>query len=108
MTRKSQDTAQGRNIRTILVVFYIPGMVRNLIYVSKMSDVGVYIVFQNKTCKMVRGVMALMRGVRNGTLYNLLGSTISNGCNNFVVCEGEEDKTLMVSREKTMLWHQRL
>jgi hypothetical protein len=39
--------------------------------------------------------MVLMRGVYNGTLYKLLGSTIIDGCNNFVVPEGdnEEDKT---------------
>jgi len=52
--------------------------------------------------------MVLMRGVHNGTLHKLLGSTISNGCNNYVVPEGgnEEDKTLTLSGEKTMLWHQ--
>jgi hypothetical protein len=75
-----------------------------------MSDAGVHTVFEKETCKMVQGEMVLMRGVQNGTLYKLLGSTISNGCNSFVVPEGgnEEDKTPTISREKTMLWHQRL
>ena len=38
----------------------------------------------------------LMRGIQNGTLYKLLGSAITYGCNNFVVLEGgnKEDKTL--------------
>jgi hypothetical protein len=35
----------------------------------------------------------LMRGVQNGTLYKLLGSTISNGCNSFVVLRVEMKKT---------------
>jgi hypothetical protein len=50
----------------------------------------------------------LMRGVRNGTLYKLLGSTIIDGCNSSIVLEGEneEDRTPTVSRENKMLWHQ--
>jgi hypothetical protein len=54
--------------------------------------------------------MVLMRGVWNGTLYKLLGSTITDGCNSSIVLEGgnEEDKTPTISRGKTMLWHQRL
>ena len=41
------------------------------------------------------------------TLYKLQGSTVVNGCNNSMVPEsGGED--LVVSKEKTMLWHQRL
>ena len=51
-----------------------------------------------------------MRGVRFGTLYNLLGSTISDGCNRSIVPDigVEEEITPIVSGEKVMLWHQRL
>ena len=51
-----------------------------------------------------------MRGVRCGTLYKLLGSTYTNGCNNFVVLEktNKQDKTDTILEKKTMLWHQRL
>jgi hypothetical protein len=35
---------------------------------------------------MVRA-MVLMRGVQCGTLYKLLGSTYTNGCNSFFVPE---------------------
>jgi hypothetical protein len=54
--------------------------------------------------------MELMRDIKCGTLYKLLGSTYTNGCNNFVVPEqrNEEDKTNTVPKKKTMLWHQRL
>jgi hypothetical protein len=41
---------------------------------------------------MVRGVMVLMKGVQIGTLYKLLGSVDSTGCNNIVV--PEVDSTL--------------
>jgi hypothetical protein len=52
----------------------------------------------------------LLKGVKIGTLYKILGSTISNSCNNYVVLRigFEEEKTPTVSQEKTILWHQRL
>jgi hypothetical protein len=50
----------------------------------------------------------LMRGVRCGTLYKLLGSTYTNGCNSFVVPEhrNEGENTNTIPEKKTMLWHQ--
>jgi hypothetical protein len=52
----------------------------------------------------------LMKGVWCGTLYKLLGSTYSNGCNSSVVLEqrNKKYKTNTVPGKKTMLWHQRL
>jgi hypothetical protein len=41
-------------------VLHIPSLEINLIYVSKMSDVGVHTLFQKDLCKIVRGVMVLM------------------------------------------------
>ena len=54
--------------------------------------------------------MVLLKGVRFGTLYNMQGSTISDGCNTSIVPDigVEEEITLTVSGEKFMLWHQRL
>ena len=54
--------------------------------------------------------MVLMRGVWYGGLYKLLGKTIIDECNNYVVLEegGKDDKTMTASGGKTMLWHQRL
>ena len=63
--------------------------------------------FEKDTCKMVRGALVLMQGVRIGTLYKLQGSTVVDGCNSFVVPESGA-KNLVVSGEKTMLWHQML
>jgi hypothetical protein len=74
-------------IRTLPGVLHIPKLARSLIYVSKMDDAGVDTVFGKNTCKMVRGAMVLMSGVQCGTLYKLLGSTYTNGCNSSVVLE---------------------
>jgi hypothetical protein len=78
-------------------VLHIPSLARNLIYVSKMSDPGVHTLFQKDSCKMVRGAMVLMRGVRIGTLYNLLGNVDSTGCNNIVAPEINSNVTRLNS-----------
>jgi hypothetical protein len=70
-------------------VIHVPGLARNVIYVSKISDVGVLTLFHKDTCKLVRGVMVLMKGVHIGTLYKLLGNANSIGCNNIVVLKVE-------------------
>jgi hypothetical protein len=97
-------------IRTFLRVLHIPKLATSLISVSKLDDPGVKTVFEKNTCKMVQGAMVLMRGVRCGTLYKLLGITYTNGCNNYVVLEqtNKEYKTNTIPEKKTMLWHQRL
>jgi hypothetical protein len=97
-------------IRTLPGVRHILGLARNLISINKMDDAGVKIVFEKETCRMVRGEMVLLMRVWIGTLYKLQGSTISDGCNSSFVPNigAEEEKTPTVSREKVMLWHQRL
>eukprot|EP00253_Pinus_taeda_P025271 PITA_25271 len=70
-------------------------------------DSGVKIVFEKDTCNMVRGALVLMQGVQIGTLYKLQGNIVVDGCNSSMVPEtGGEN--LVVSGEKTMLWHQKL
>jgi hypothetical protein len=99
----------GRII-TLPSVLHIPGLANNLIYVSKMDDVGVKTIFEKETCRMVQGTMVLLKGVWFGTLYKLQGRTISDGCNSSIVhgIGVEEERTPTVSEEKVMLWHQRL
>eukprot|EP00253_Pinus_taeda_P008764 PITA_08764 len=98
---------QGGRVRTLPGVLNIPTLARNLISVSKLDDASVKIVFEKDTYKMVQGALVLIWGVRIRTLYKLQGSTVIDGCNNFVVAESGAEN-LVVSREKTMLWHQRL
>eukprot|EP00253_Pinus_taeda_P029559 PITA_29559 len=98
---------QGGRVRKLPGVLHIPALAKNLISVSKLDDVGVKIVFENDTSKMVRGALVLMRGVQTGTLYKLQDSTVIEGCNSSVVSESGAEN-LVVSKEKTMLWYQRL
>ena len=97
-------------IKTLPSVLHIPGMAKNLIFVSKMEDAGVKTIFEKETCRMVQGVMVLLKGVRFGTIYKLQGITISDGCNSSIVPDigVEEETTPIVSGEKVMLCHQRL
>lgn len=78
-------------IRTLLDVMHIPVLARNLISISKISDAGVNI-FENDRCKTVLGAMVLMRGVFYGNMYNILGSTVINGCSNFIILEDKRKK----------------
>eukprot|EP00253_Pinus_taeda_P003408 PITA_03408 len=98
---------QGGRVRTLPGVLQIPALARNLISLSKLDDAGVKIVFEKDTCKMVQGALILMQGVRIRTLYKLQGSTVIDGCNSSMVPESGVEN-LVVSGEKTMLWHQRL
>jgi hypothetical protein len=50
-------------IRNLPRVLHIPKLAWSLISVSKLDDAGVDTIFGKNTCKMVRGVMVLMRGV---------------------------------------------
>jgi len=103
--RKLKLKLQGRRVRTLPGVLHIPTLARNLISVSKLDDAGVKTVFEKDTCKMVRGALIFMQRVRIGTLYKLQGRTVVDGCNSSMVPEkGVEN--LVVSGEKTMLWHQ--
>jgi hypothetical protein len=47
----------------------------------------VHTLFERDSCKMVRGVMVLMRGVCIGTLYKFLGNVNSTGCNSTIIPE---------------------
>jgi hypothetical protein len=72
-------------IRTLHGVMNIPGLAKIFISVRKMDDAGVKTIFENETCRMVRGAMVFLKGFRFGTLYNLQGRTISDGCNRSIV-----------------------
>eukprot|EP00253_Pinus_taeda_P034028 PITA_34028 len=105
--RKVKLKLQGGRVRTLPGVLHIPALARNLISVSKFDDAGVKTVFEKDTCKMVRGALVFMLGVWIGTMYKLQGSTVVDRCNSSMVPESGAEN-LVVSREKTMLWHQRL
>ena len=101
---------KDKSIITLPEVLHIPNLEINLIYVGNMDVAGVKTMGGDGGCKMVRGSMVSMRGVWFGNLYKLFRSTIIDECNSSVVLEegGKDDRTLIASRGKTMLWHQRL
>jgi hypothetical protein len=66
-------------------VLHISVLVKNLISVSKMDDAEVKTIFEKETCRMVRGAMVPLKGVRFGALYKMQVRTISNGCNSSIV-----------------------
>ena len=72
-----------------------------------MDVAGVKTVCGDGGYKMARRSMVLMKGVQYGTLYKLLGSTIIDERNNFVVLDegGKDDKTLTTLGGKETLWH---
>ena len=43
--------------------------------------------FEKDACKMARGALVLMRGVRTRNMYKLQGSIVIDGCNSYVVPE---------------------
>jgi len=104
---KFKRKLQGGVVRTLLCVLHIPTLAINLIFISKMDDGGVKIMIKKYSCKMIKGEMVLMQGVQIGTLYKLLGIIFIDGCNSSVVPESGVGN-LVVSGEKTMLYHQRL
>jgi hypothetical protein len=67
------------SIITLPGVLHILGLSKKLTYVRKMSNLGIQIVFEKETLRMVRGEMVFLRGFWIGTLYKILGSTISDG-----------------------------
>jgi hypothetical protein len=91
-------------IRKLPSFLHIPRLGRNLIYVTKMDDAGVKKTFERETYRMVRGAMVLLKGVRFGTIYNMQGNTISDGCNSSIVPDigVEEERTPTVTGEQVM------
>ena len=80
---------QGGRIITLPSVLHIPTLVKNMIFVSKLDDAGVKTTFEKYTCKMVRGAVAFMWGVRFGNMYKLQGSTVIDVRNSSVVSKSE-------------------
>jgi len=91
-------------IRTLPGVLPIPGLAQNLIFVSKIENAGVQRIVDEDTCNMVRGAMVLMRGVWIGTLYKLLGSTLTRECNSSIVSH-KGKMNVPLPTKITMLWH---
>ena len=89
--------------RTLQGLLHIPILERNLISIIKRSDASVKYVFEKDTCNMVWSAVVLMRGIKIGTLYKLLGRTNESSC--LLVVDPKTDKILSCVVSSTMLWY---
>lgn len=103
------------------MVLHIPRWKHNLLFVSKLIDVGVQEAFFDARCKMARGVRfgrlcklevetieCYTTYVKNESMYSLLEdvrvSALANGhC--FWVSKGALSSKAKLLTKKTMLWH---
>src|SRR5688572_13417400 len=86
-------------VRTLKEVRHIPNMTRNLISLGTLEANGCRYKGEDGVLKVCRGSMVLMKGIRKGSLYILLGSTVT-GSAAAVLNLDESDST--------KLWHMRL
>eukprot|EP00253_Pinus_taeda_P005980 PITA_05980 len=96
---------QGGRVRTHLAVLHIPALARNMISVRKLDNAGVKTMFEMDTCKMVQGALVLMLGVWIETLYKLQGSTVVDGCNNYVVPESGAENLVVFGEKGLRILH---
>ncbi|XP_072071805.1 uncharacterized mitochondrial protein AtMg00300-like [Arachis hypogaea] len=88
-------------VRTLKDVRHIPDLRKNLISIGLLEKNGCKIVAENGVLKVVRGSLVVMKGVRHGNLYSLLGTTVTGEL--AVRIGGSRDQT-----NCTRIWHMRL
>ena len=95
---------KDERIDTLPKIMQTPHLGRNIIFISKMNDASIHVIFENETCNFVQE-MVLRIGVWIGTLYKFLGRTIND--NSIIVIKGsnEEENTPTILGEKMMLGH---
>ena len=65
-------------VRELKEVRYVPKLKRNLISVGTLEASGMVISVRDSDLRMIKGSMVVMKGVRQGNLYYLKGSTITD------------------------------
>lgn len=89
-------------VRTLMDVRHVPDLRKNLISVGALDSGGCKIVIWNGVKKVVRGSLVVMKGIRQGNLYALLGTTVTG--NVVVGTSGSGGDPCKCTR----LWHRRL
>ncbi|GAA0165430.1 hypothetical protein LIER_20836 [Lithospermum erythrorhizon] len=85
-------------IITLNNVRHIPELRKNLISLGLLEKNGCKIVLEDGVLKVVRGSLVVMKGVRHGNLYPLIGTTVTGDLTIGVV--GHKEQT-----ECTRIWH---
>jgi len=86
-------------VRTLSKVQHILNMTRNLISLCTLEANGYRYLVENSVLKVTKGAMVLMKGLRQGSLYILHGTTVTGLA---AVCRTSSDV------DNTKLWHIRL
>ena len=76
--------------RTLKDVRYIPELVRNLISLGTLDDLGYTNKMEAGTLKISKGSMVVIRGEKINGIYHLIGETVNGGVS---VAENPEDKS---------------
>ena len=86
-------------VKTLSKVRHLPNMTRNLISLSTLEANGCTYSVENGVLKMMKVAMVLMKGLMQGSLYILHGTTVTDSV---AVC------TTSADIDTTKLWHMRL
>ncbi|XP_072077901.1 uncharacterized mitochondrial protein AtMg00300-like [Arachis hypogaea] len=88
-------------VRTLKDVRHIPDLRKNLISIGLLEKNGCKIVVKKGVLKVFRSSLVVMKGVRHGNLYSILGTTVTGEL--AVEIGGSRDQT-----NCTRIWHMRL
>jgi len=83
-------------VKTLSKVRHLPNMTRNLISLSTLEANGCTYSVENGVLKMMKVAMVLMKGLMQGSLYILHGTTVTDSV---AVC------TTSAGVDTTKLWH---
>jgi len=86
-------------VRTLSKVLHIPDMTRNLISLGTFKANGCRYSAENGVLKVIKGAMVLMKGLRQGSLYFLQGTTVIGSAAVY---------TTLANVDNMKLWHMRL
>jgi len=64
-------------VRTLSKVRHTPNMTRCLISLGTLETNGCRIIMENSVLKVTKGAMVAMKGLRQGSLYILQGTTVT-------------------------------
>ncbi|KAF3668075.1 hypothetical protein FXO37_09705 [Capsicum annuum] len=87
-------------VRTLTDVRYVSGLKRNLISLGTLESLGCKYIGEGGVLKVSSGALVIMKAHRSGTLYTLLGSTVTGAT--AVSTSNQLDPNI------TKLWHMRL
>ena len=86
-------------VRKLQGVRYMPELNKNLIFSGTLDAKGCGYTGQGGVVKVSRGALVIMKAIRQGNLYMLIGETVQSGASH---------ATMEANTDDTKLWHMRL